>query len=253
MGIRYSLTVTGSECTQISKAFSNEEYFISEGMISMKQYRVGLIRVLTTADPELLQLHGRLIEQYFPLLKVESRCIPDQPDGIHDDATMAMGGPKVVAMAEQMWKAGFEAIIVSCAGDPGVAEARKAVPIPVIGAGESTAALCMFYGSRPAALGITEDLPDGYKRIFGGKLVDNARGDGVESVLDLMTPEGYAATAKKAQIQKKMGADVIALSCTGMSTIKIAAALERELGIPVLDPVMCEGLLTLLELTRRNA
>lgn len=58
----------------------------------MKQYRVGLIRVLTTADPELLQLHGRLIEQYFPLLKVESRCIPDQPDGIHDDATMAMGG-----------------------------------------------------------------------------------------------------------------------------------------------------------------
>ena len=138
----------------------------------MKQYRVGLIRVLTTADPELLQLHGRLIEQYFPLLKVESRCIPDQPDGIHDDATMAMGGPKVVAMAEQMWKEGFEAI---------------------------------------------------------------------------------AATAKKAQIQKKMGADVIALSCTGMSTIKIAAALERELGIPVLDPVMCEGLLTLLELTRRNA
>ena len=186
----------------------------------MKQYRVGLIRVLTTADPELLQLHGRLIEQYFPLLKVESRCIPDQPDGIHDDATMAMGGPKVVAMAEQMWKEGFEAIIVSCAGDPGVAEARKAVPIPMIGAGESTAALCMFYGSRPAALGITEDLPDGYKRIFGGKLVDNAHGDDVESVLDLMTPEGYAATAKKAQIQKKMGADVIALSCTGMSTIR---------------------------------
>lgn len=159
----------------------------------------------------------------------------------------------MVAMAEQMWKEGFEAIIVSCAGDPGVAEARKAVPIPVIGAGESTAALCMFYGSRPAALGITEDLPEGHKRIFGGKLVDNARGDDVESVLDLMTPEGYAATAKKAQIQKKMGADVIALSCTGMSTIKIAAALERELGIPVLDPVMCEGLLTLLELTRRNA
>ena len=26
MGIRYSLTVTGSECTQISKAFSNEEF-----------------------------------------------------------------------------------------------------------------------------------------------------------------------------------------------------------------------------------
>ena len=216
----------------------------------MKRFKVGLIRVLTTEDRELLNLHGKLLEQYYPMLEVESRCIPDQPEGIHDDATMASGEPKVVELAKQMWQEGFEAVIVSCAGDPGVAQARKEVPIPVIGAGESTAAISLYYGSRPAALGITEEVPAGYQRAFGDKLVASGRGKGVESTLDLMTPQGYAATAEAARELKGLGADVIALSCTGMSTIQIAPALEKDLGIPVLDPVMCEGLMTLFQLLR---
>ena len=78
----------------------------------------------------------------------------------------------------------------------------------------------------------------------------SARGEGVESTLDLMTPQGYAATAEAARGLKEAGADVIALSCTGMSTIQIAPSLEKDLGIPVLDPVMCEGLMTLFQLLR---
>ena len=218
----------------------------------MKRYRVGLIRVLSTDDIPLLNVHGQLLEQYFPMLEVESRCIPDQPEGIHDDATMALGAPKVVELAKQMWREGFEAVVVSCAGDPGVAQAREAVPIPVVGAGESTAALSLFYGGRPAALGITADVPAGYQRTLGPRLVSSVRGDGVENVLDLMSPQGYAATMEAARNLKTSGVDVIALSCTGMSTIQIAPSLEKDLGIPVLDPVMCEGLMVLFELTRRQ-
>ena len=188
----------------------------------MKTYKVGLIRVLTTEDEELLQLHGKLIESYFPMFQVVSRCIPEQPEGIHDDETFAVGVPKVVNLAVELWKEGCQAIIISCAGDPGVPEARQAVPIPVIGAGSSTAALSLFFGSHPAVLGITEDVPSGYQRIFGDRIVDNAKGDGVENVLDLMTDRGYEATMKAAAAQKEMGADVIALSCTGMSSIRIA-------------------------------
>ena len=50
-----------------------------ERTYNMKTYKVGLIRVLTTEDEELLQLHGKLIESYFPMFQVVSRCIPDQP------------------------------------------------------------------------------------------------------------------------------------------------------------------------------
>ena len=54
----------------------------------------------------------------------------------------------------ELWKEGCQAIIISCAGDPGVPEARQAVPIPVIGAGSSTAALSLFFGSHPAVWGL---------------------------------------------------------------------------------------------------
>ena len=70
----------------------------------MKTYKVGLIRVLTTEDEELLQLHGKLIESYFPMFQVVSRCIPDQPEGIHDDETFAVGVPKVVNLAVELWR-----------------------------------------------------------------------------------------------------------------------------------------------------
>ena len=36
-----------------------------------------------------------------------------------------------------------------------------------------------------------------------------------------------------------MGADVIALGCTGLTTIGIAKLLEQEVGLPVIDPEKC--------------
>ena len=218
----------------------------------MRKYKVGVIRVLTTDDMESMRYHGKLLEQYYPMFQVESRCIPDQREGIHDEETLQKGIPKVVELAVRMWKDGFEAIIVSCAEDPGVEEARKKLPIPIIGAGESTAALALFYGNQPAALGITASIPKVFERFFGDKLVDSARGEGVNCTLDLATDWGYNATAAAAKKQKAMGADVIALSCTGMSTIGIAPELERELGIPVLDPILCAGHMALFALMRKN-
>ena len=219
----------------------------------MKTYQIGVIRVLTTKDQELLNLHGRLLERYFPMFQTVSRCIPDQPEGIHDAETEAAAVPKIQALARELCREGCDAVIISCAGDPAVKECRAELPIPVVGGGRSTAALSLFYGERPASLGITEEIPIGYADVFGSRCVGHVRGEGVNSTLDLMTPEGFAASAAAAREQLRKGADVIALSCTGMATIGIAPKLEQELGIPVLDPVICEGLVTLLELLRRDA
>ena len=48
-----------------------------------KKFKVGLIRVLTCEDPEVLYSHQRQIMEKFPTLDVETKCIPDQPEGIH--------------------------------------------------------------------------------------------------------------------------------------------------------------------------
>ena len=49
-----------------------------------------------------------------------------------------------------------------------------------------------------------------------------------------------------------MGAEVIALGCTGLATIGIARDLEKDLGIPVIDPVLAEGLFAYFEAVRRQ-
>ena len=64
-----------------------------------KKFRVGLIRVLTTEDEEVLQSHGKQIMEYFPELEVVTKCIPDQYEGIHSPELGEIAIPKIVETA----------------------------------------------------------------------------------------------------------------------------------------------------------
>ena len=110
-----------------------------------KKFKVGLIRVLTTEDQDILLAHEKLLNQYFPMLTVETKCIPDQYEGIHSPELGALAVPKIVETAKSFRD--VDMIIVSCADDPGVEEIREALPgIPVTGGGETTLALARKYG-----------------------------------------------------------------------------------------------------------
>lgn len=47
---------------------------------------IGIIRVITTDDADILNEHGKLIESKYGVQTV-SACIPDQPYGICDEVT----------------------------------------------------------------------------------------------------------------------------------------------------------------------
>ena len=80
-------------------------------------YLIGLIRVWTSNDPEVVNFHGRVIEERYGV-PVLSRAIPDQPHGIHDEETERVAVPKIVELGVQLEREGCRAILVSCAGDP---------------------------------------------------------------------------------------------------------------------------------------
>lgn len=204
-------------------------------------FKVGIIRVVTLDDQELLNLHGKMIEQRFPGIITETKCIPDQPEGIHSEEQKQIAVPKIVALAKSFKDVNM--LIVSCADDPGVQEIRDTNPgIPVTGAGESSAAIASIYGNRIALLGITGYAPEPYIRMIPNKILTVGKPDGVNSTLDLMTKTGRENAVKKGLEQKEMGAQVILLTCTGMSTIGIASELEEITGLPVIDPVLAEGM-----------
>ena len=217
-----------------------------------KKFTVGVIRVLTSDDPEFVGMHGRIIEEHYPGIRCISKCIPDQPEGIHSHELEQIAVPKIVETAKSFED--VDMIIVSCADDPGVPEVRKALPgMPVTGGGETTAALSLRYGDKVAVLGIVDYAPKAYLRMIApDRLVAVGRPEGVNSTLDLMTPEGRESCFRKGRELKEMGAEVIALGCTGLTTIGIARDLEKELGIPVIDPVLAEGLFAYFEAVRKQ-
>ena len=215
-------------------------------------YTMGIIRVITQEQAQ-VDAHGQLIEQWIPGVKTLSRCIPDQPEGVHDARTKRAAAPKVAALAQELEQAGVDGIIVSCADDPGVLEARAAVRIPVVGAGESTASAAARFNGPVGVLGITPEAPPAFDRILGPQLLANVVPTGVKSTLDLQTPEGRASALKSVESLSAQGAQAIALACTGFATIGLAPELERAAGIPVLDAVQCEACTLLLELLRTRA
>lgn len=216
-----------------------------------RKFKIGLIRVLTTEDQELLNLHGKILMEKYPMLDVESRCIPDQYEGIHSHELERIAVPKIVELARTFQDK--DMILVSCADDPGVAEIREALPgMPVTGGGETTVALATRYGEKIAVLGIVDYAPKAYTRMIPDKLIAVGKPDGVDSTLDLMTPEGKASCIKKALELKEMGAEVIALGCTGLATIGIAQELEEITGLPVVDPVLAQGAFAVFEAARKQ-
>lgn len=65
-----------------------------------KKFKVGLIRVLTTENKDILLAHEKLLNQYFPMLTVETKCIPDQYEGIHSPELCMLAIPKIVETAK---------------------------------------------------------------------------------------------------------------------------------------------------------
>jgi Asp/Glu/hydantoin racemase len=76
---------------------------------------------------------------------------------------------------------------------------------------------------------------------LGPRFKADAVPQGVVSTLDLMKPEGMAATIEAGRGLVARGAEVLLLACTGMSTIGAAEKLREALGIAVLDPVRAEA------------
>ena len=181
-------------------------------------------------------------------MKEETKCIPDQPEGIHSPELCEIAVPKIVETAKSFQN--VDMLIVSCADDPGVRQIRKAMPgMPVTGGGETTVALALRYGEKVGVLGITEYAPDAYRRLLAGKMILE-KPKGVDSTLDLMTPEGRKQVIASGMRLKEKGAEVIALACTGLATIGAAQELEDVTGLPVIDPVMAEGLFAYYESIR---
>src|SRR3954447_11607873 len=83
------------------------------------------------------QVEADLARLARPGVQLTYRCTGDGPAEIHSAHDARIAGPFVVKTIVDAASEGFDAVIVDCTADPGVAEARELVGIPVVGAGEA--------------------------------------------------------------------------------------------------------------------
>jgi len=209
----------------------------------MKKIKIGLVRVVTLQDEKLLNAHADILMKNFKNFVVESKCIPDQPEGIHDAETEKIAAPKILDLALEFERKGVDVVFISCAADPEVEVARKFLKIPVIGAGSACASVALSLGNKIGTLGITEEAPEAMVKILRDKLVFNIKPEGVNTTIDLFLKEGRENILKAAILLKEKGCDTIALSCTGMSTIGLYQEIKQRIVIRIVDPVLAAGTL----------
>ncbi|MGB9778174.1 MAG: aspartate/glutamate racemase family protein [Candidatus Bathyarchaeales archaeon] len=201
---------------------------------------IGLIRVATITDEQLLNTHGKIIEEKFPNLKVISRCIENQPKGVYDFESERKSIPKIVSLGKILERENVQAIIVSCANDPGVSILKQEVKVPVIGAGTACASLASIFGTRVGVLGITDFPPPAMTKVLGERLVAYEKPSNVSTAVDLVRSKNAIFKAAERLISQNI--DVLALGCTGYSTLKIADDFEKKFNKKVIDPVIASGL-----------
>ncbi|WPC76150.1 aspartate/glutamate racemase family protein [Vibrio porteresiae] len=203
--------------------------------------RIGVIRVLSSDDQAFLDMHQELMKQVVANKTWQTKALWDQPNGIHDEVTLAQALPKIFQLGS-LWSADIDLLVVSCAADPGVETLRQTLPIPVIGAGESCCTVAKRYGTNIGVLGLEPQAPAVFDRELADCHLIYRQPRHVQCTHDIHTPAGQASIIEAALECEALGAQVIALACTGMATVDVAALLAPHTSLPVINPVIAAGM-----------
>lgn len=216
--------------------------------VSSNKAKIGIVRVISLTDPEILNGHGRFLEETIPGISTESRCIHDQPKGVYDENSKSEAAVKVVDLIKDFSRY-VDVLVVSCTEDPGVDEARKISSVPVIGAGRASASLSLFYGDNIGVLGLGEGPPQPIMEVLRDR-IKVYKGLEEGTTLDLFTPKGRSNALKAAMEVCRNKIDCLLLGCTGFTTINLYRRLKSILNTPIIDPVIASGLVALYEVKR---
>lgn len=125
---------------------------------------------------------------------------------------IALAAPFVIKKAEWAEQQGYDAVVISCMGDPGLQGAKQAVSIPVVGPGEAARQIAPIFGEKVA-------------RVSARGLTVLQLVEDTEKTFQILLENGKKALAE--------GAQVLILGCTGLHGL--GKRLQEALGVPTLE------------------
>jgi len=97
-----------------------------------------LVLLTPNADPTLdlgqeLAAYASMLRPEVPDIEIGHAVIDRGPVRIETDDDVLAAAPEVVRKARSLVREGADAVIIDCMSEPGLSEAQRSVPIPVIG------------------------------------------------------------------------------------------------------------------------
>lgn len=139
-------------------------------------------------------------------------------------------------------KNNYDGVLIACFGDPGLYSIKEMLDYPVIGIAESSIMMANLMGQKFGLL-VALDKAVALMTDMVGQYGMRERCAAIEplniSVLDVEKNK-EESIKKLIEVGKKAvskGAEVLILGCAGMTGMK--ERIEKELGVPVIDPVEC--------------
>jgi len=176
---------------------------------------------------------------------------PGAPPAIQSATDIAISTPPMLEIVRRANQEGYDAIVIACFSDPGLEAAREISEILVMGIQETTLHIAAMLGHKytiltPLRKRIASKEQD-VRRFKAETAMASVRALG----MTVPETEAYPDRTKARiieiarQARDEDGAEVVILGCAGM--VGYAEAVEKELGIIVLDPTtvtfkVCEGL-----------
>lgn len=178
----------------------------------------------------------------------------DGPQTIRTDEDVVLAGH---AFAERVADTpDADAYITACFSDPGLDLAREGTGAPVVGAQEAAVLEACELAERFGIIALSERaIPRHLKRIAAlgvmNRLVAEMPLSDVSAEDSGCDPAVYGEILGLAADLRDRGAGAIVLGCAGMA--QLAARLQKDLGVPVIDPVAAAGkyALALVEARKR--
>lgn len=169
---------------------------------------------------------------------IECLTLEEGPKGIQSQRDVeSVVFPMLKRAAELEDKAA--AFVVACFSDPGMFALREQSRRPVLGIAESGVLTALTLGQRFGVIAILQTSIQRHLRYFGAMGVldrfaaDLPVGLGVAELADSDRTLTHMIEVGRA-LRDTHGADVLVMGCAGMASFR--APLERELGIPIVEP-----------------
>lgn len=178
-----------------------------------------------------------------PDTEIETVCPKKGPRSIESAYEEDLVSEALLERVIEGNEGGFDAIIIACYGDPHLYSAREISEVPVYGVAESSMHMACMLSYKFSIVSVLESMRPMLEETVA-RVGLNSRCASIRiveiSVLDIQKDPNItikALTEASKLAIKEDGAEAICLGCSGM--VRLDKPMEKELGVPVLDGVVC--------------